>query len=225
MTNRSHSAEVEEFLYSTLAGGASGVLSVEAMARAAGLLGEDQRITHSKAFKAAKKSLGIRSVRNGFGSAGVWLWLLEQPDPPVSQPPSPVAPRGASTWIEGVRRLHHHHPPTDIHPHRWRQFLEDCNKFLASGDNWADRAAGLGWNALSLFGYRPHRPLLHHGSAGLLWALSGGRLLELHRDWAVFERSANGSQRIFDRRSIDAPSFKLPWADLTEAMGPGSSKR
>jgi hypothetical protein len=87
MTNRSHSVEVAEFLRGTLAGRAVGVPNVEAMARAAGLLGEDQRITHAKAFKTAKKSLGIRSVRNGFGSAGAWLWLLEQPDSLVGQPP------------------------------------------------------------------------------------------------------------------------------------------
>ena len=96
MTNRSHSVEVAEFLRSTLAGGALGVPNVEAIARAAGLLGEDQRITHSKAFRTAKKSLGIRSVRNGFGSDGVWLWLLEQPDPPVAQPLSAIARRTAS---------------------------------------------------------------------------------------------------------------------------------
>jgi hypothetical protein len=63
--------------------------------------------------------------------------------------------------------------------------------FLAAlrdeGDNWAERAAGLGWDALTLFGYRPHRPLPHHGSADLLWAITGGRLLELHRDWAVID--------------------------------------
>jgi hypothetical protein len=129
-----------------------------------------------------------------------------------AQPPSAIARRTASSWIEGVGRLHHQHRPTDIHPHRWRQFLGDCNNFLASGDNWADRAAGLGWETLTLFGYRPHRPLLHHGSAGLLWAINGGRLLELHREWAVIERSANGSQRIFDRRNIDAASFRVPWA-------------
>jgi hypothetical protein len=158
MTNRSHSVEVAEFLRGTLAGGALGVPNVEAMARSAGLLGEDQRITHSKAFKTAKKSLGIRSVRNGFSSAGAWLWLLEQPDSLVGQPQSPVAPRAASSWIEGIGSLHHQHRPTDIHPHRWRQFLCDCDNFLASGDNWADRAADLGWEALTLFGYRQHRP-------------------------------------------------------------------
>jgi hypothetical protein len=57
------------------------------MARTAGLLGEGQRITHAKVFKKAKKSLGIRSVRNGFGDGGEWLWRLERrPASPVSKP-------------------------------------------------------------------------------------------------------------------------------------------
>ena len=76
-----------EFLRDVLAGGPLGVPKLEAMARTAGLLGEGQRITHAKVFKKAKKSLGIRSVRNGFGDAGEWLWRLErQPASPVSKP-------------------------------------------------------------------------------------------------------------------------------------------
>ena len=140
-----------EFLRDVLAGGALGVPKLEAMARTAGLLGEGQRITHAKVFKKAKKSLGIRSVRNGFGDAGEWLWRLErQPASPVSKPfaqpplsiedtyaealeevPADVrSGRIPSSWIDGVARLDHHQPLTDIPPHRWRQFLSDCNNFL-----------------------------------------------------------------------------------------------
>jgi hypothetical protein len=54
--------------------------------------------------------------------------------------------------IDGVARLDHHRPLTDIPPHRWRQFLCDCNNFLTGDENWARRAAELGWNAASLFG-------------------------------------------------------------------------
>src|SRR5882762_10556939 len=106
MTNRVHSAVVAEFLQNVLAGDALGVAELEARARAAGLLGNGQRITHAKPFKKAKKSLGIRSVRNGFGSAGEWLWLLEkQPTPPITAPPSVVVSRVPSSWIEGIARL------------------------------------------------------------------------------------------------------------------------
>ena len=68
-----------EFLRKGLAPGPVLVSDLEAKARAAGLLVDAQRITHAKPFKSAKKSLGIKSVRNGFGSKGEWRWLLETP--------------------------------------------------------------------------------------------------------------------------------------------------
>ena len=43
------------------------------------------------------------------------------------------------------------------------------------------------------------------------WAINGGRLIELRRDWAVVELAENGSQRIFDPRRPDAGNFRLPW--------------
>jgi hypothetical protein len=87
---------------------------------------------------------------------------------------------------------------TGVAAHRWRQFLGDCNNFLTGGENWAERAAELGWNAATLFGCHRARPLAHPGGAGLLWAINGGRLLELHRDWAVIELAANGSRHVFE---------------------------
>jgi hypothetical protein len=49
------------------------------------------------------------------------------------------------------------------------------------------------------------------GSAGLLWAFNGGKLLELHRDWAAIELPVNRSQRIFSRRDVVAGKVILPW--------------
>jgi hypothetical protein len=73
MPSRRSEALVTEFLRDALAVDSVDVPELEARARAAGLLGERQRITHAKVFKRAKKFLGIRSVRNGFGDAGEWL--------------------------------------------------------------------------------------------------------------------------------------------------------
>src|SRR5262249_10919782 len=107
------------------------VSEIEASARAAGLLGSAQPITDAKLFKRAKKSLGIRSVHNGFGSAGKWFWLLEtQPALLVADPPSEVASLIPSSWIEGVGRLNPQRPPPGVPMHRWRQFLTDCHRFL-----------------------------------------------------------------------------------------------
>jgi hypothetical protein len=48
--------------------------------------------------------------------------------------------------------------------------------------------------------------------AGLSWAINGGRLLELHRNWAVIDVPLHRSQRIFYRRNVDAAKITLPWA-------------
>jgi hypothetical protein len=66
VTDRAHrAAAVTDFLQRALVGVAVDVTQLEAMARAAGLLGKRQQIQHTKAFKKAKRSLGIRSVRAG----------------------------------------------------------------------------------------------------------------------------------------------------------------
>jgi hypothetical protein len=200
---RPNDPTVADFLRCALAKGARAVPTLEAMARAAGLLGERQRITDAKLFKRAKRSLGIRSVRNGFGSGGEWLWALE------------VERRFPLEWQSGVDSLKYYQP-ADIPPHRWRQFLCDCDIFLASHEKGAARAAELGWDAQALFGCHRSRPLMHLGSAGLLWAINGGRLLSLHKDWAVIERAADGSQRVFHRRTLDAANVTLPWIGLRQ---------
>src|SRR5262252_605450 len=69
-------ARVTAFLRNALAETPQEVLKLEAMARGEALLGEHQRITHTRAFKRAKHSLRIRSVRAGFGTNGGWRWEL-----------------------------------------------------------------------------------------------------------------------------------------------------
>jgi hypothetical protein len=114
-------------------------------------------------------------------------------------------------WLEGVERLDYVRSPTAVPLIRWQLFLGDCHRFLNSSENWADRAATLGWNALALFGCDRTRPLEHLASAGLLWAINGGKLVELHRDWAVIERAEDRSRHIHHRRSPHSPSVALPW--------------
>ena len=60
MNDRLSEAVVTAFLKTALADAALSVPKLEAKARAAGLLGERQRVTDAKLFKRAKKSLGIR---------------------------------------------------------------------------------------------------------------------------------------------------------------------
>jgi hypothetical protein len=78
MIDRS-SSPIVDFLQRSLVGGAVGVPELEVKAREAALLGERQQIQRAKAFKKAKKALGIRSIRKGFGSGGKWVWLMPPP--------------------------------------------------------------------------------------------------------------------------------------------------
>jgi hypothetical protein len=245
MTSRPHAGIVTEFLRNALAGGALGVPQLEAMARAAGLLSEGQHITHAKVFKQAKKSLGIRSVRIGFGVGGGWAWQLDnhpaQPNTKAAgllDGSAPVAAAAHSEakmevsaeddlagavaasrvpvgWIVGVAALERRSPPTDVQPHRWERFVHDCVNFLAAKGNGAERAATLGWDDLALFAART-RPLDHQGSAGLLWHVNGGRIVELHRDWAVIERAEDRSRRVHHRRRLDPRTVTLPWTGLRQ---------
>jgi hypothetical protein len=242
MTVRLHSAAVvADFLRDVLASGARGVNELEARARAVGLLGEGQQIQHAKTFKKAKKSLGIQSTRDGFGSIGKWSWQL----PPRSIPPAivsahelePIADRqsrpGPSAapqdclsaklkgrripqqWVKGIACLDDNQPPTDVPLTRWRKFITDSLRFLTADENWAELAAKLGWDALSLFGCRQTRPLEYMASAGLVWAINGGALVQLHRDWALIERPGNRSQHVHHRRGMPAANVTLPWVGLS----------
>jgi hypothetical protein len=96
-----------------------------------------------------------------------------------------------------------------IPQHRWRQLIDDCDNFLNS--KLAERAAQLGWDAWALFGCRCHSS--GGPGTGLLWAVNGGRVVEIHRDWAGIELAANGSQRVFDRRRVLAGDTILPWIE------------
>ena len=235
----SSTAKVAEFLQDALTGGAVSVFELEGKARAAGLLSERQQIQHAKPFKKAKKSLGIRSIRDGFGGDGKWAWSMppqapeiaivtiansnldakEQPSVRDAEPPDRVPAESESCgivqqWTKGVQRLDYMRCPAAVPLMRWHLFLGDCHSFLSSSEKWAQRAAALGWNALALFGCHRSRPLEYLGSAGLLWAINGGKLVELHRDWAVIERGRDKTRHVYHRRRQDKAHVGLPWIGL-----------
>jgi hypothetical protein len=257
---RASTSLVLEFLGLTLADGPVAVTDIEAKARAAGLLGPYQKVTGAKLFRRAKKSLGIRSRRVGFGAAGDWFWEL--PAPPCSRVPErseepaakgvppkaiyverrpnvepscaegsadvrfpPVQLPGSKAggisriydvgdvtiWIEGVATLNPNRPAAGTPLLRWRQFIDDCKAFLDPAKGLAERALQLGWYTLDLFGCPPSQPLAHLGIAGLLWSINGGRVIELHRGWAMVEQANNGSRRTFDKRRHRQANLTLPW--------------
>jgi hypothetical protein len=152
---RAPEAVAADFLRKALAAKAVGVPKLNAMARAAGLLSERQRITDAKVFRRAKILLGIRSIRDRFGPRGGWAWELPRDREESALSSSQIGPHAIQTerlvprdWIEGVARLEEHRPPADVPRHRWRQFVDDCHAFLNSPE--ADRAAQLGWHTIAL---------------------------------------------------------------------------
>src|ERR1700733_1279407 len=88
---RPRDEDVRTFLQTAITGGTANVSELEILARASGLLGEHQRISQAKPFKSAKTTLGIRSVRQGFGPGGGWAWVLP---PPANAPASETQPKG-----------------------------------------------------------------------------------------------------------------------------------
>jgi hypothetical protein len=240
------------FLREALLEGAVSCGELELKAREAGLLGRFESITHAKLLKEAKKVLGIRSVRTGFGPSGEWGWeLAGLPPAPTTASAVQLAKAGVGTadtyaaassgighaqashgratsesrisweWTEGVARLDYHHAPAGIRLHRWRQFVDDCARFLDSTHNGAARAATLGWDTYALFGCGPAHPLDHLGSAGLLWFINGGRIVELHRGWAILEVPGRESRISYDCQRSDTPNGRLPW-ELTRLSKRGT---
>jgi hypothetical protein len=243
-------ASVTTFLQCTLADGRISVSELETKARTAGLLGDRQRVAHSKGFKRAKMTLRIQSVRDGFGVGGQWFWVLPAPaGPPIAKPAYDQLTRAAALatyaetdpshsivvptdawrpmstgrefrnpgrvppeWIKGLQYLEYLDPrnvPKDVPPHRWRQFLTDCDAFLYGPERWAARAAQLGWQALDLFGFHRNGALAYLGSAGLLWLVAGGTVTKLYWE-CTFIDSAGGSQQVFNRR-VSLANVVLPW--------------
>jgi len=88
------------FLQTALTSAMANVPELEILARAAGLLGKHQRISQSKQFKRAKITLGIQSVRQGFGPAGGWAWVLP---PPANAPASETKPKEPVIRAESER--------------------------------------------------------------------------------------------------------------------------
>jgi hypothetical protein len=129
---------VTAFLKGALADAPVDVASLEVKARAAGLVGERQRITNAKQFRHAKSAIGIPLARNGFGPGGSWAWELPR-DHHASTSLSPEAAAALSIkrqpvrtewrvpldWVEGVERLQCRCPMKGVPQHSWRQFIGD----------------------------------------------------------------------------------------------------
>jgi hypothetical protein len=240
LVSRDKRAAVAAFLLETLAGGEVEVAVIESRARAAGLLSERQKIEHAKLFKEAKRMLGIRSRRIGFGRDGRWVWRLETSREVTLE--NPDAPTRSDSCTGPADVVDHSRPKPATYtsdrnstepgriPSEWRDGFTILEIRPAPRDvpvpkwnqivndcrrflssPWAARAYKLGWSTLSLFGCTPTCPLHHLGSAGLVWHLCGGKLTRLSKEWALI-LTPDGTEHVFDRhRRRLAIATTLPW--------------
>ena len=115
-------------------------------------------------------------------------------------------------WAEGFARLDPNCPPGAVAPEQWRQYIDDCGRFL--DDGWAGKAAAFGWGPLDLFGCNREHPFPRIDRVGLLWLLNGNRLLALSEITAAIETPVG--VRWMVRRSSDGPDhLVLPWETET----------
>jgi hypothetical protein len=89
------------------------------------------------------------------------------------------------------------HPPGDVPPIRWRQFIADSRAFLDSV--FAEYAKALGWTDTDLFGCDEARPFARIDKMGLIWLLNGNRLVAITNDAAIYE-TKSGARLTFRRK-------------------------
>lgn len=109
-------------------------------------------------------------------------------------------------WADGLARLDPNSPPGDVPPQRWVTFCNDAGRFL---DEWAYRAAALGWGPADLFGCDTRKPFARVDRLGLVWLLKGDRLVALSETTAVIQRGT-GARQSCRRRPVE-PGCVLVW--------------
>jgi putative DNA primase/helicase len=93
-SGRTSRDEAAEFLSDVLAHGPRDVLEVENLARAATLLGPDKPLRQNKAFREARKALGVMTTREGFGPGARYV---------LSMPGAPCAPENTMCALPKTR--------------------------------------------------------------------------------------------------------------------------
>jgi hypothetical protein len=152
---------VAAFLQEILANGPVAVAEIEGKARDACLLGAHQEVSGAKLFKRAKKILGIKSRRVGFGAAGDWLWEL--PAPACLTPPQPAGLQSIKEQPAGAIYVEDRSDPEQItessgdvwFPPRQPPKVGGISKMLGVAE-WTDGVASLDSNRAPA-GIPPHR--------------------------------------------------------------------
>lgn len=96
--------------------------------------------------------------------------------------------------------------PPRVDPHCWRQVVVDCQRLVAEG--WAEKALGLGWTALDLFGAVTD-PAGDPEAEGLAVKLAGRKVLAICASFATVENGPNARAFIYRGTNEGA---RLLWA-------------
>ena len=118
-------------------------------------------------------------------------------------------------WAEAFAQLDCARPPADVPSRRWRQFIDDCGRFL--DDGWPARAIALGWKPLDLFGADRVKPFARVDQAGLLWLIAGGTLVALTATTATIETQTGARQTY--RRCAGPADRALPRQLAQDILG------
>jgi hypothetical protein len=112
--------------------------------------------------------------------------------------------------------------PDFVEPKRWRQAVEDGQRFLAS---WGEQAHALGWTARELFGLHtpPEGPvacysrLSRYDETGLVWLLRGRPIVALTETTAAIQ----GATSVLTYRKLNKPALG-PLSDSLDDIGVAS---
>jgi AAA domain/Primase C terminal 2 (PriCT-2)/RepB DNA-primase N-terminal domain len=138
--------DVKEFLQVVLAGGRVKVKDIEAEARAACLMGENQQMRQSKPFRSASDELKIFKSREGFGPGAVHYWSLPQHAP--SNTPDTIGAHHSNRAHMGNEGAHDMKPDDeDAHGEQSFHHMRPQGPYAPSLGEGAHGALGIGEGA------------------------------------------------------------------------------
>lgn len=112
-------------------------------------------------------------------------------------------------WAEGYARMLSMPCPSGFFPDQWQTVLDATGRFM---DEWANKAAALGWTAAEVFGAYPLAPLADHSRRGLVFYLKPGeRIAAISAEVAIFENARGVRQTRYRERiaSGGVPAWNL----------------
>jgi hypothetical protein len=111
---------------------------------------------------------------------------------------------GPPDWAGALAWLDPYHPPFDVSPRRWWQFVDDCRQFV---EHWAARAQALGWEPIDLFGWDTKKPFPNIARSGLAWRFEGSQVMDMSEKTVSF--TSGGSRNITLKRTPAGTGWML----------------